>query len=224
LAFTVKFQGSPRRHIVAVIDVIFMKRSAGGGGPVLIGGGQKTGISRRVASIAVVLGLGALSAACFQPLYGRGGLAEGDSVRDKFGAIEITDIAARKGTPASRVAVALRNALVSDLNGGANPTAPLYRLNIGNLSAGKGVLGIDVATGNADSELEQISVTFTLTEIATNKVVLSDSSFATASLDIPGSVQIFAEQRAARNAEDRATEVLAQNIKNRLASYFVAGT
>lgn len=186
--------------------------------------GKKIGISRRLVSIAVVLGLGVLSAACFQPLYGRQGLAQGDSVRDKLNAIDIHDIPAPKGTPSSRIAVALRNALVSDLNGGANPAAPLYRLNIANLNAGKGVLGIDVATGNADSELEQISATFSLTEIATNKVVLSDSSFATASLDIPGSEQLFAEQRATRNAEDRAVETLAQNIKNRLASFFVAGT
>jgi LPS-assembly lipoprotein len=34
----------------------------------------------------------------------------------------------------------------------------------------------------------------------------------------------MAGQRAARDAEDRATQVIAETIRNRLASYFVAGT
>jgi LPS-assembly lipoprotein len=63
-----------------------------------------------------------------------------------------------------------------------------------------------------------------LTEIATNKIVLNATTFARASFDIPGSAQRFAQQRAWRNAEDRAVAQIAQNIRNRLASFFVAGT
>ena len=36
--------------------------------------------------------------------------------------------------------------------------------------------------------------------------------------------QRFAKSRGQRDAEDRATQVVAESIRNRLASYFVAGT
>ena len=60
--------------------------------------------------------------------------------------------------------------------------------------------------------------------MATGKVVLTDSTFAHVDYDIPGAAQRFAKQRARRDAEDRATEVVSETIRNRLASYFVAGT
>jgi LPS-assembly lipoprotein len=44
------------------------------------------------------------------------------------------------------------------------------------------------------------------------------------SYDIPGQAQRFARARALRDAEDRAAKLIADNIKARLASYFVAGT
>jgi LPS-assembly lipoprotein len=65
---------------------------------------------------------------------------------------------------------------------------------------------------------------YSLTEIATGKIFVTDSTFAHVDYDIPGSEQRFAKQRAARDAEDRAIQVVAETIRNRLASYFVAGT
>jgi LPS-assembly lipoprotein len=41
---------------------------------------------------------------------------------------------------------------------------------------------------------------------------------------MPGPQQRFAAQRALLNAEDQAVKVAAEAIRNRLASYFVAGT
>jgi len=54
--------------------------------------------------------------------------------------------------------------------------------------------------------------------------VVTDQTFTRVSYDIPGQEQRFARQRALREAETRAAEVIANNIKMRLASYFVAGT
>ena len=51
-------------------------------------------------------------------------------------------------------------------------------------------------------------------------MVLNDITFVHVDYDIPGSQQRFAGQRA----EDRAMQVAADIIRNRLASYFVAGT
>ena len=117
----------------------------------------------------------------------------------------------------------VRNALVFDFNGGQSPGSPTHRLVI-TLASSRSTVIVDVTSGRPDAQVEGINATFTLTEIATQKVVLQSSTFARASFDIPGSAQRFAQQRAARNAEDRAVDVLAQNIRNRLASYFVAGT
>jgi len=54
--------------------------------------------------------------------------------------------------------------------------------------------------------------------------VLKDSTSAHVGYDIPGSQQRFAKQRALLDSEDRAAKVAAEAIRNRLASYFVAGT
>jgi LPS-assembly lipoprotein len=55
-------------------------------------------------------------------------------------------------------------------------------------------------------------------------MVLNDMTIAHVDYDLPGSQQRFAGQRARRDAEDRAIQVAADAIRNRLASYFVAGT
>jgi LPS-assembly lipoprotein len=54
--------------------------------------------------------------------------------------------------------------------------------------------------------------------------LINDMAVAHVDYDIPGSQQRFAGQRARRDAEDRAIQVVAEAIRNRLASYFVAGT
>ena len=172
---------------------------------------------------AFVLAFGALTGGCFQPLYGNQTVGSEDTVRDKFSSIDIPEIKAGNGTPDARIAVAIRNAVLYDFNGGQTPTSPAYRLVI-SFGAGRTTVITDVASGRPDAQLEIINATLTLTEIATQKVVLQTSTFARASFDIPGTAQRFAQQRAARNAEDRAVDVLAENIRNRLASYFVAGT
>jgi LPS-assembly lipoprotein len=54
--------------------------------------------------------------------------------------------------------------------------------------------------------------------------VINDVTFARVSYDIPGQAQRFAQARGLRDAENRAAQVIVGHIKNRLASYFVAGT
>jgi LPS-assembly lipoprotein len=185
--------------------------------------GKHVGMLRRLMPIAAVLTLGLMTAACFQPLYSNHPLGAGDSVRDKMSAVEIAQIAAKNGTPEARLAVELRNALMYDLNNGAAPVAPTHRLTI-TLNSALTTVIVDVASGRPDTQVEAVNATFTLTEIATGKVVLSTSTFGRASLDIPGSAQRFAAQRASRDAQDRAVNSVAENIRNRLASFFVAGT
>ena len=68
-----------------------------------------------------------------------------------------------------------------------------------------------------------INATYTLTENATGKAVVTGQTFARVSYDNPGQAQRFANARGQRDAENRAAKVISDYIKSRLASYFAAG-
>jgi LPS-assembly lipoprotein len=185
--------------------------------------GKEIGILRQLVRAAVVLALGFSTAACFQPLYGSQSLSSGgESLGGKLATVEVGQIPAGSGTPEARLAVALRNQLMFIFNGGAAPDAPIDRLQV-TLSSAITTVIVDVASGRPETQVESVNAGYTLTEIATNKIVLNTTTFARASFDIPGSAQRFAQQRAWRNAEDRAVAQISENIRNRLASFFVAG-
>ena len=80
------------------------------------------------ARLAVMLTAAGLLAGCFEPLYGRNPSLGDDSVRDKLAEVLIAPIPTRQGSPQARIAVAVRNALQFDLNGGAGAIAPTHRL------------------------------------------------------------------------------------------------
>ena len=168
----------------------------------------------------------ALTAGCFQPLYGEHAAAPGavaPNVRDAFATVEIDQIAAPNGTPEARIAVELRNDMIFELTGGAGAGTPAYRLAI-RMKLSKTAMIVDITTGRTEAEIVGIDVAYTLTEIGTKKVVVNSQTFARVSSDVPGLQQRFAHQRAQRDAEDRATKVVAEQIRTRLASYFFAGT
>ena len=173
--------------------------------------------------LAVVLAAAGLLAGCFEPLYGRNPSVGDDSVRDKLAEIVIAPIPLRQGTPQARIAVAIRNALQFDLNGAAGAIAPTHRLDVTVTPTGVTV-SIDPVTGRPQEEIGSVNATYRLVEIATARIVLTDSTFAHVGYDIPGSQQRFAKQRALIDAEDRAAKMAAEAIRNRLASYFVAST
>ena len=177
----------------------------------------------RVARLAVVLAAAGLTAGCFQPLYGTQPSVATDSVRDKLAQIDVPAIPAPKGQSAARVAVALRNSLQYGLNGAAGANAPTYTLKVGVATTQLSVI-VDITSGRPDAQVASIIASYQLVEIATGKTVMSDTTFAHVDYDIPGAAQRFAAQRAQRDAEDRATEVVSDAIRNRLTSYFVAGT
>ncbi len=174
------------------------------------------------ARVAVVLAAGGLTAGCWQPLYGRAPPGS-EGVQDKFAGIEIPEIKANKGTPNQRIAVGMRNALQFDLHNGGNTFAPTYQLIV-TVAGSQFTAYLDPVSGRPDTQVQSVIAGYRLVEIATAKVVVSDTAFAHVDYDIPGPEQRFAGQRARRDAEDRAIEVVAQAIRSRLASYFVAGT
>jgi LPS-assembly lipoprotein len=177
----------------------------------------------RLARVVIALAAAGSTAGCFEPLYGRGPSPDGDSVHDKLAAVLIPQIAARQGTDDARLAVGVRNALQFDLNGAAGASAPTHRLEV-TLALTQISVMIDPVSGRPTAQVDGVTAHYQLVEIATGKVVLKDTSYAHVDTDIPGSQQRFAQQRAERDAEDRAVQAVAETIRNRLASYFVAGT
>jgi LPS-assembly lipoprotein len=177
--------------------------------------------SRIVARLAVVATLAALTAGCFQPMYGeRSDGAPG--LREKLSTVEVPPLAYPNNSPQARAGVAIRNALQFKMYGAATGLPPLYRLVL-RFNPSKTSLIVDPNTQLPTSENYGIDATYTLVEIATGKTVLSGSTFSRVTYDIPG-YQRFARARAFRDAEDRAAVEIADNINTRLASFFFAGT
>src|SRR5205823_2891053 len=120
-------------------------------------------------------------------------------------------------------AVQVRNDLLFELTGGVGSVAPTHRMRI-RMTTSKSAIIVDIATGRTEAEITGIDVSFALTELATKKTVVNATAFARVSSDVPGQQQRFARSRAQRDAEDRAAQVVADQIRARLASYLVAGT
>ena len=180
--------------------------------------------SRRLARLVVILAAAGLTAGCWEPLYATRPAVSSESVQDKFAAIELAPVKAPKGTPVERVGVGMFNALQFNLHNGAGAaSAPIFRLVV-NVGSSAYTSVVDPNSGRPDAQIETVTASYSLVEIATGKTVVSDSTSARADYDIPGAQQRFASQRARRNAEDHAISMAADAIRNRLASYFVAGT
>jgi len=179
--------------------------------------------SRQIARLALVLAAAGLLAGCFQPLYGDRTIGGGPALNDKFSTVHVKPIPAPSGTPEARIAVEVQNNLIFAMNGGQAASAPAYDLSIRIVTTRLSTI-VDVNSGRPDIENEGIDATYTLTEMATGRVVVTGQAFARASYDIPGTEQRFARIRALRDTENRTASVIADQIKSRLASYFVAGT
>jgi LPS-assembly lipoprotein len=182
-----------------------------------------SGRSRAVAQAVAALAIAAMAGGCFQPLYGERSLTGGPVLRDQLSAVDVLQIDAPKGSDEARLAVEIRNALLFDLTGGGAPAPSVHRLKIA-MSTTRSSIIVDIETSRPDIENYGINATYSLTEIATGKVVVTGQTFARVSYDIPGQQQRFARQRGLRDAESRAAKVIAETIRSRLTSYFVAGT
>lgn len=173
--------------------------------------------------LAGALALAGLVAGCFEPLYGERTLAGGPGLRDRLRSVEVAQIVAPNGTAEARLAVEVRNALMFELTGGEGTVGATHRLTV-QLGTSRQHIIVDTTTARPESEVVGINASYTLTEIASGRAVVSGSAFARVSFDTPGQQQRFARARGQRDAENRSSKVIAENIRTRLASYFSAGT
>jgi LPS-assembly lipoprotein len=173
--------------------------------------------------LCAVMVLAGLTAGCFQPLYATRSVNGGTPLGQALAQVQIERIPAPNGTPEARIAVEIQNALDFELTGGGGLISPTHRLNI-RMTTSRSSIITDVNTGRVLAEITGIDTSFTLTELATGKTVMNGRTFSRVSSDYPGQEQRFARVRARLDAEDRAAKVIAENIRTRLASFFVAGT
>lgn len=173
--------------------------------------------------IGLIIALAASVGGCFQPMYGQQTVTGGPAVQNSMAGVAVQNIVAANGTPEARIAVEVRNGLLFAITGGHNPPVPTHELRVRLGSTRLSVI-VDVTTARPDVENFGLNAYYELIDLRTNKVVVRDQTFSRVSYDIPGQTQRFARQRGLRDAENRAAQVIADNIRNRLASYFVAGT
>jgi len=177
---------------------------------------------RIAARLLAVAALAALTAGCFQPMYAEH--ADGTpGLREKLMGVEVPPVDKPNASHDARIQVEIRNALAFKLYGDATGMPPTHKLVL-KFNSTRSSLMVDNTTGLPTSENVGIDAQFNLIDLATNKSVMTGSTFSRVSYDIPGSYQRFARARAYRDAEDRAAQEIAENIQTRLASYFTAGT
>jgi LPS-assembly lipoprotein len=178
--------------------------------------------TRIAARLVAVAALAALTAGCFQPMYAEH--TDGTpALREKLMSVDVPPLNYPNASREARLGVEIRNALAFKMYGNATGMPPLYKLVI-KLTTTRSSLIIDPATALPSIENYGIDAQYNLVEIASNKSVMTGSTFSRVSYDLPGQFQRFARARAFRDAEDRACQQIAENIQTRLASFFFAGT
>jgi LPS-assembly lipoprotein len=178
--------------------------------------------TRIAARLLAVAALAALTAGCFQPMYAAHTDGTPD-LREKLLGVEVPPLNYPNASREARLGVEIRNALAFKMYGNATGMPQTHRLVI-KLATRHSSLIIDPTPALPSIENYGIDAQFNLIDIASNKSVMTGSTFTRVSYDIPGSYQRFARARAFRDAEDRACQEIAENIQTRLASFFYAGT
>jgi LPS-assembly lipoprotein len=171
-------------------------------------------IGARAAVIAVAMATAAMLGACgnansggFSPLYGP--TASGAHLNEKFATVDFATIPGRVGQR-------IRNELLFDKSA-TTPTgaAAAHRLEVKVID--------NVATtlvkinGDSQGQVYQVEASYRLVDLKTNKPVFEGRSLARAGFERFES--IYSNVRAREDAENRAAENIASDIRTRLAAY-----
>jgi LPS-assembly lipoprotein len=166
----------------------------------------------RFSRLGLAVGLALLAGACFRPLYASNPATPGaPSLRATLSTIEVK--------PATnRVDQQIRNELIFAFTGGGAAPVPVYTLTISTTDNVQSAV-VDPFTSRPTTETYALDASFSLTEIGSKAPdpVYSGRAFGRASYD--RSRQRFASLRARRDAEDRAAEVVAEQIKTQIAAH-----
>jgi LPS-assembly lipoprotein len=187
-----------------------------------MGWGEGRASVKRFRHLPIVLLLAAPLGGCFQPLYSTSTETGRPAVRDALSAIDVQQIDAAANTSEAPLAVQIRNDLLFNFTGGGYPAPPTHKLKV-QIFGNRAVVVIDRATALPNIENYTLRTTYSLTEIATGKVVVTGHASTAVSYDTLGQ-QRFARLSGMHDAERRAAKVISDNITTRLASYFISGS
>jgi LPS-assembly lipoprotein len=168
--------------------------------------GRQSGTAAIVAFVAVVF----LSACTVQPVYGP--TLGGGSVAQTLRSIAIEPVD-------SRVGQVVRNRLLFALTGGGVPADPQYRMSL-RVTSSETALGI-TREGSAPVYSVTVTASYAVYKIGSDQIILRETARGTASYDRYN--QNFANIRARRDAENRAAEVAAEEIRMRVAAATAVG-
>ncbi|HEX9881861.1 MAG TPA: LPS assembly lipoprotein LptE [Hyphomicrobium sp.] len=146
----------------------------------------------------------------FRPLYATSSITGSNSdVNEKLAKLEIAPIP-------SRVGQRVRNELIFQATGGGNAASqPVYRLEIVlTESISATLVQID---GNSSGSVYNLNASFRLVRLDDRSVALQGQSFGRAAFQRFDSV--YSNVRARHEAEDRAAQTIADDLKSRLAAY-----
>ena len=155
------------------------------------------GLLRAAIAVLVASALGG----CIHPLYGRSG------VNTQLARIEVAPIPDRLGHY-------LAEELKFDTDGSGNRPTPKYRLVV-TATSSVGGLVVNLSQLRSDAAQVVVTATYTLTAIEGGEKITSGTATASASYD--RTEQRYANVRAARDAEIRAVQLLADQLRTRLA-------
>lgn len=167
-----------------------------------------------LARLALVAGLSAGLAGCFQPLYADNAQVGGPALIDKLKDVEIVQIQGRLGND-------LRNDLIFDLTGGeGNPKGAPLQMVISVDSSTSYAL-VNSASGLPENQIIRVTANWRLIKAGDEKkkVLAQNSATGTATIDV--SDQRFANYSASIDAEKRAARSVAEQIKAQLSAYFI---
>lgn len=167
--------------------------------------GLLRGLSLLLASVPA---LSACGGGGFRPLYGTS--ASGVPTQERLAHVEFAPIPGRVGQR-------IRNELIFESTGGGTPLPPTHRLEV---VVKESMLSTLVTNqGEALGQIYAIQASFRLIDITTKdkKVVLQGTSQGRASFERFQS--IYSNVRAREDAENRAAQTVADDLKTRLAAY-----
>lgn len=165
--------------------------------------------STMVALLAVVT----VAGCTVEPLRGARTTVGSGSVSETLLATSVAEVN-------TRVAQQVRNELIFAMHGGNNNVAPRYQVKLG-VTSRAAALSIQSSSLAPTSARVIMDASYTATEIATNRVVAQGTRRTFAAYD--RTTQSFANERAERDAENRAAKEIAQQIRLALGQQLSGG-
>ena len=168
---------------------------------------------RRIGARGALFALAAwvLAACTVQPLYGPA--AGGGHVKSELARIEVEPVRDRVGQE-------VRNTILFELTGGTGVQNPIYKMKL-TVSSKEVGLGLNDVDSSPVYQV-QIAATYEVTRVDTGEQVIRRTARGSASYS--RSNQAFANSRAKIDAENRAAEMVGNDIATRVAAAIARGS